>query len=723
MTRKILITFAFLMICAISYFLFFQKEDWLDERLAPPMYPSALEKFSQEKISEGLQILDTLRKHYRSRLWEKRWNFLSGYWNLQQGQAKKALHQLERSYTEEDPLHFLTLYYSALSAMRAKKERAAVELFKTLLRKNRSHPYVADSVLLLSDTLIQCGDLEGAKATLLQNRSKLGKKNLSTLLFKLALIDKKAGKEDKAIERFKKIYCLYPLSPESSELETHLSLAKEDQTLWNIDDISLLFKRGNILERNKKFSEALHLYQSIETVFPEYSEDLELALRLGRALYGTRKMEAAYEHLSRIQGTGTLRSEARFLQARISLHNARTRTFKREMEILESSKKGTDVGAKSLIALAEYYDSRGKWNRAFPYYKKYIALYPSGEKIRKILWRTGLIYYLNRDYRNATTIFNDIINEVNNPYYTPATFWAAKCQEQLKNKRRALELYHILMVNSAFGYYGIKAKERFLKLSSHHQREHLMPKGKPLVSSNVPASLSQDFVASQELILLDLKDMALQLLEFACSNRSKDRIEPFLKASEIALELDEPEHATTFVRMGLSHAQTPLSEIPPDFLKLLYPMEERWNICQMSNRFSLDCSLVHAIILQESGFNASAVSRSGAVGLMQIMPDTGKDIARKIGKREHSDSKLFDPEYNILLGCSHFSRMMDRFHGSLELSLSAYNAGEANTKKWRRWLVGHDQEELIDNIPYFETRNYIKKIISHYKIYSELYGL
>ncbi len=720
--RKTFIIVSLLFISIVIILLLSKKEYWPDEKIAPPTYSLALEKLSQGKTKEGLNILESLLRNYKSPIWEKRWNFLIGYWLLKQGKEKKALNKFQKSYSEEDPLHSLALYHGALSAMKAKKEQTAMELLRVLLKKNHAHPYRIEGILLLIEVLIHKGELEEARKTLLQYRNQLKKDHFSTLLFKLAVIDEKEGKKSKAFERYKKIYCLYPFSPESSELEKSLGLAEDQRTLWGTDEIILLLKRGEILEKHSKFSEALHLYLSIQKLFPECSKNPEFTLRLGRTLYNLGNMKEAHAHLKLIREKGNLASEARYLLARIYLNKGNTRAFKREMKILASSEKRTEIRAKSLITLAEYFDTRGKWSQALPYYQKYIALYPSGEKIRKVLWRTGLIYYLNKRYRNAFSVFSKIINEKGNPYHKPATFWAGKCQEKLKNKKRALELYSIIMANAKLEYYGIKAKERFMKLSQR-QRKNLMPKQRPLASPEIPPFLAQDFAAAQELIILDLKDIALKYLQFICLKKSKHHIEPFLKASEIALELDDPEYAADFIRKGLSHSSSTLEEIPPSFLKLLYPLIETLNICQMAERFSLDCLLVHAIILQESNFNSRAVSRSGAMGLMQIMPDTGEDISKKIQKQDHSDSKLFDPDYNMLLGCSHFSHLMKKSNNSLEFSLAAYNAGEASAKKWKRWLHGHDSEEYIDNIPYFETRNYIKKIISHYEIYSKLYGI
>lgn len=722
MVRRISIIIALFIIgISMGYILLFHKKDWSERGDPPPPYPSALEKFSQGEIEAGLDILKNLRRRFHSPTWEKRWHFLSGYWLLEIEQANRALRHFQKSYSQEDPLHFLSLYYGALSALRAGKPKTAVELSTALLQKNHSHPFYEESIELLSEALIQCGDFEAARAVMFEHKNRLIKSSRSVLLFKLASIDKKEGKIGRATSRFKKIFCLYPSSSESLRLEKEIGLDRSDPA-WTRSDIPLLLRRGRILEEQGKFSEALHSYSSLLVLFPEYAADPELHLRLGRTYYGLRELDKAQDHLKQLKSSDKRTDEARYFLAKISLHQGRPRTFKREMGTLASSKERTDIKGKSLMSLAEYYDNRGQWTRALPFYERYSQQYPKGEKAERALWRTSLILYLQKDYRKALSYLNNILDTKDNPYKVPATFWAAKCQEQLRNKKEALALYETLMKTSPFEYYGIESEDRHLKLSGREKRMRLTAEWDVQNSPDISAVPPQDIAASQELTLLNLNEIALQVLEKSCLRQSPKRIESFLQVAEIALEMNEPERAEAFVQQGLFYSQVPLTEVPAPFLKLVYPIKETLNICQTANRFSLDCLLVHAIILQESGFNASAVSRSGAIGLMQIMPETGRDIARRIRGKEHSDSKLFDPQYNLFLGCKHFSRILNQFKGSLELSLTAYNAGETNAKKWRKRFSGYDTEVYVDNIPFFETRNYIKRIKSHYKIYSELYG-
>ena len=153
----------------------------------------------------------------------------------------------------------------------------------------------------------------------------------------------------------------------------------------------------------------------------------------------------------------------------------------------------------------------------------------------------------------------------------------------------------------------------------------------------------------------------------------------------------------------------------------LYPINDFPKLVENSNNKDGD-AIVYSIIRQESEFESKAISYSGAIGLMQIMPSTGKMLAKQ-EKIEYSQNKLQeDPFYNVQLGSRYISDLIKQFDGSYILAISSYNAGPNRVKKWIK-TNGDPREEKIDNIdwiemiPYKETRSYVKKVLSNMQIY------
>ena len=143
-------------------------------------------------------------------------------------------------------------------------------------------------------------------------------------------------------------------------------------------------------------------------------------------------------------------------------------------------------------------------------------------------------------------------------------------------------------------------------------------------------------------------------------------------------------------------------------LSVLYPKKYSREIDYACDRFKVSRSLVRAVILSESGYDERAVSRAGAVGLMQLMPSTAVWIAGEIGEEELAFN-LTDPQANITLGTALLAYLLSKY--SVPDALAAYNAGEGNLLKWKAKGSGYE---------FGETRAYVKRVVAAEKVYRKL---
>ena len=156
-------------------------------------------------------------------------------------------------------------------------------------------------------------------------------------------------------------------------------------------------------------------------------------------------------------------------------------------------------------------------------------------------------------------------------------------------------------------------------------------------------------------------------------------------------------------------------------LCFLYPVDYKSTVEEFSDMYDVSEDLVYAVIKAESNFDEEAVSKKGAVGLMQITEDTGRWAAEKRGKEEFSKELLYDPVINVWIGCFYLSYLSDLYDGNIENVLAAYNAGPANVDKWLNdKSYSNDGKELF-KIPFRETSNYVKTVKLNVKIYDFLY--
>ncbi|ADL08388.1 lytic transglycosylase domain-containing protein [Thermosediminibacter oceani] len=157
------------------------------------------------------------------------------------------------------------------------------------------------------------------------------------------------------------------------------------------------------------------------------------------------------------------------------------------------------------------------------------------------------------------------------------------------------------------------------------------------------------------------------------------------------------------------------------FLKYLYPLRYEEYIVRYAAEYEVDPYLVAAVIKVESNFSPTAVSPKGAIGLMQLMPETARWAADQMGVRNFNGD-LFNPELNIRIGTWYLSMLIKEFDGDTNMALAAYNGGTGNVKEWIKNGVLSRKRD-VDLIPFGETRNFVYKVKRAYTWYKRLYKL
>lgn len=160
--------------------------------------------------------------------------------------------------------------------------------------------------------------------------------------------------------------------------------------------------------------------------------------------------------------------------------------------------------------------------------------------------------------------------------------------------------------------------------------------------------------------------------------------------------------------------------------KVTYPLKFEEEIVEYSAAFGVDPALVASIINAESGFREDVVSKKGAVGLMQIMPKTGKWALERLSGQSveieflsnEKDGILFLPEENIKIGTYYLSYLIEKFK-DLNLVICAYNAGEGTVSSWLSNSNYSKDKKTLETVPYKETANYLEKVLRNLKVYQK----
>ena len=154
-------------------------------------------------------------------------------------------------------------------------------------------------------------------------------------------------------------------------------------------------------------------------------------------------------------------------------------------------------------------------------------------------------------------------------------------------------------------------------------------------------------------------------------------------------------------------------------LTKVYKLEYTEYVKKYANEYNVDEYLIYAIIKAESNFEPNAESHRGAKGLMQLMYSTAEDISKRIGIELNEDN-ILEPDININLGTKYISMLIQKYN-NINLALAAYNAGSGNVDGWIEKGTLKSDGSDIENVPFSETNNYVRKILRDYEIYKQIY--
>jgi soluble lytic murein transglycosylase len=156
--------------------------------------------------------------------------------------------------------------------------------------------------------------------------------------------------------------------------------------------------------------------------------------------------------------------------------------------------------------------------------------------------------------------------------------------------------------------------------------------------------------------------------------------------------------------------------------RVVYPVKYEETVMKYSEIYGVDPNLVMAIIKVESKFDSEAVSKKGAIGLMQIMPETGIWASEKVGIEGFEENDLYNYDTNIQIGTWYIGNLINEFDGDIRNAVAAYNGGSGNVRSWLNDESYSSDGINLSEIPFPETRGYVDKVIKAQGVYREIYG-
>lgn len=442
-----------------------------------------------------------------------------------------------------------------------------------------------------------------------------------------------------------------------------------------------------------------------------------IKLELAKSLLAARRYATAETRLVALVRERV--SPALTAEAEVSLGRTRLRMGKLAdgVRTLESAIRDPATPpaalAEALFLLGDAEEDRGGTARARELYTRLLTDHPATPEGADAAMRLGGAAFAAGRHAEAAGIFDRFrVAHERGPRAQQALYWAAWSHLIAGDTAIADSLLAATRTADPTSYYGLRAAERLA--------QPLRPTlAASPASDPAAARLAKGAVARMALLREARVDGGVAL-ELGRARRYIGTRDDGLYA--IAEALNAGGLPIDAVRLG-REIQRSNGGWNERLLRIVYPLPYRDEIVAAARRRGLDPWFVAGLIRQESLFLPDARSSAGAVGLMQVLPSTGRDLARRDGLPGFAPAMLTDPAVNIRLGTLFVAELLDRHGGNKAYALAAYNAGPSRVTRWLRLPDNGNPDVFAERIPFPETRDYVRIVQQNARIYAELYGL
>ena len=681
---------------------------------------------------------------------------LSG-WRAETGEQAEVLDALKKSvdhhdgkrYTEaltalagiEDadnlPFGDYILLYRAKAYTELKRYEEALESLR-LLEK-----YFPDSSQLRAAVMGQCRVLLelNDSATVRSLLEKYGKYTGAEPMYYQARALHLEEKKEQAADLYLQVYAKYPTSPFSSQAQQQL-LTLVPNAFGGARNYHARLERAENFILQKSYVNARTLLVALGQVSaPDAKTGQRRNLLRAEAEFNTNRTSAALIVLESFKTDDPeMHARALYLEA------ASRRRLKQITAFIALRDKALKLYPQSpdteelCYSVATYYDVNYEQGKARDAYKVLVQAFPNGAHAERAQWKVALAAWFEGKYSEAAHEFRDYITVNHAPATAgPGMYWLGRCYAKLGYKEEALWLYRRAYAVLGDNYYGLRAREaeedlQNIRSGAGDGISGIDFNGFQIICTGIRFSDLEAIAEPDargikilrragQFAAAGLESIAIDELRWGSEQYPQNRRAlQYVIAQISALRGDHYDSISTLRRVFPDYNNRAWDALPKDVWDLFYPTRYGDIVAKHSKNAGLDTSLILSLIRQESAFKATARSSANARGLMQLLPATALETAAsaKLTRAQAAAANLYDPEINIRLGTAYFANMLKQ-HVRPELALAAYNAGGSRVTRWRKEFGDDDMAGFVEQIPFAETRNYVKTVIGNVAHYQKMY--
>ena len=642
------------------------------------------------------------------------------------GSHAKALNLLTNPATKQDgPLGVYADFYQGLAQLHLGRVVDARATFRSLQARNPVG-YLAEMAALREAECDEALGDEPAALAVYERLSAMKTLAPDEILMKVGKAAQAVGNTEKAQAAFERVYYDFPLSDLADEAESQLNgtpiSAGSTRLRQELARADRLFTARQYPAARSSFDRLRSATQGDDRALVQ--------LRIAESDYFLHRLHTASDAFKQFVESGTRPAEALYYYA-LTQHdlkeNALYHTLMRRV-VSEFPGSAWAEDALNSLALIDAHDDED--DAADRESADLFDGFPKGRYTERAAWRIGWRAYRRHQYADSARIFERAATNFPRSDYRPAwLYWSGRAHESLNEPALAQARYGLEAIDYLNTYYGHLAMDRLG--GRIPDRATLVPARVTLPADDgVASALPPNSDLVRALLTAKMYDAAADELRyaqkiwgdagsieatFAWTYREQGQAETgsqqfsHYRGSINAMKRAYPQYLTAGGE-----------RLPREILRIIYPIAY-WDLIQKySAQNGLDPFVIAALVAQESTFVANIRSPAKAVGLMQLEAATARQYAKRLGL-EYSSRLLTAPDASIRIGTAYLADKIREF-GDLYLVLAAYNAGEGNVRRWMRDRPGLPQEEFIDDIPFYETQGYVRKILATAEDYRRLYG-
>ncbi len=599
------------------------------------------------------------------------------------------------------PLYPMALFKQAKSAQQVGDYKTAAIKYKLFLEKLPHSIFELNAKLNLAKSYYYSKQYDLARIQFEELKNKTDNDGTEEVFF-LGLIEKNTDKE-KAGEYFRN-YLKTALSGEALNNDFILASAQELSSLGI--DLSDEDKKNIAIAyyENNRYKEALKYFSTIPV--PSCWDYLVLSNHYaGNKVIAKKLIESGLKTYSKITDEENLHKIYDIYTS--YMRGTKLKNWQNTLKIVKDNNlNGEDYILYTIASIS----SKEKANML---YEEIVQKYPNGKFAPEALWNVFWLKYKKKDYKGAEEIAIKHLKTYKKVKSTPKmAFWLAKTELKLNKNQEAHNYFNKLAVRFPDDYYGLRAQSIIDKKNDFFVTSDINKI--PILKEAIqfPISVSQ----------IDIKDLKLINTVFELGDTQIWLDADFnneIVESWFELKKGKKTHSVVLARDAIN-AMDIKPPIVSTAYQLAYPRYYVNEINVAGNKLNIDPYLIIALIREESYFNEKAKSKTNATGLMQLMPGTANYMVSKLSLNSNDLTDLDDPRMNLYLGCNYIKYLKDRFNNDLYV-IAAYNGGEGSVNKWIKTYNTSDYDEFIEDIPFDETKHYVKKVFRSYHMYKNIY--